>query len=199
MFITKYTTIQTRISIYAQPKTAILQRRNNSKITLGPKRWNFKKIPSYKFCPYKVIDTPSMVTYKLQDFSSKQITLHGSDSVPYYPQELLVQVKKQKYFSDNTFQLLHPQKLTIAKRKSVSFSLDTLSIPSRLDELSLQPSILRKLHYQKRSFTKTTEKRQWSLYSTVKEFGLTNVAPIKHIPAQKYTKFNTSLCLAENN
>ena len=44
-----------------------------------------KKIQPQKIGPYKIIDTPTLVTYKLEDFSGKQITRYRSNIVPYYP------------------------------------------------------------------------------------------------------------------
>ena len=62
-----------------------------------------------KFGPYKIIDTSTLVRYKLEDFSSKLITRHRSNIVPYYTKELIVQEKMEKYFSGNTLLQLHPK------------------------------------------------------------------------------------------
>ena len=50
---------------------------------------------------HKIIDTPTLVTYKLEDFSSKQVTRHRSNILPYYPKEIFVQEHMEKNFSDN--------------------------------------------------------------------------------------------------
>ena len=42
-----------------------------------------KKIQPQKNGTYKIIDTPTLVTYKLEDFSGKQITRHRSNIVRY--------------------------------------------------------------------------------------------------------------------
>ena len=42
-----------------------------------------KKIQPQKNVPYKKKDTPTLVTYKLEDFSGKQITRHRSNIAPY--------------------------------------------------------------------------------------------------------------------
>ena len=90
------------------------------------------------------MDTPTLVTYKLEDFSGKQITRHRSNRVPYYPKELFVQEQMEKFFSDNSLLKLHPKKLSFTKSKSVSLSLDNLRIPSTDDlpspQLPFNPS-----------------------------------------------------------
>ena len=96
-----------------------------------------KKIQPQKIGPYKIIDTPTLVTYKILDFSGKQITRHISNIVPYYPKELFVQEQMAKYFSDNSLLKLHPKKPTITKSKTVSFSLDNSNTP--LTDDPLQP------------------------------------------------------------
>ena len=88
-----------------------------------------KKIQPQKIGPYKIIDTPTLVTYKLEDFPGKQIARHRSNIVPYYPQELFVQEQMDKYFSDNSSIKLHPKNPTITKSKTVSFSLDNPNTP----------------------------------------------------------------------
>ena len=98
-----------------------------------------KKIQPQKVGTYKIIDTPALVTYKLEDFSGKQITRHRGNIVPYYPKELFVQEQMEKYFSDNSLLKLHPKKPTITKFKSVSFSLENPNIPSTND---LHPTTL---------------------------------------------------------
>ena len=91
-----------------------------------------KKIQARKVGPYRIIDTPTLVT-KQEDFSGKQITRNGNIIIPYYPKELFVQEQMEKYFSDNSFSKLQPKKFT--KSKSVSFSLDYSILPST-DNLS---------------------------------------------------------------
>ena len=86
-----------------------------------------KKIPP-KNGPYKILDTPTLVTYKLEDFSGKQITRHRSNIVPYYPKELFVQEQMEKYFSDNSLLKFHPKNSPFTKSKTVSFSLDNLNV-----------------------------------------------------------------------
>ena len=49
-----------------------------------------QKIQPQRIGPYKLIDTPTMVTYKLEDFSGKPTT-HRSYIVSYYPKELFIQ------------------------------------------------------------------------------------------------------------
>ena len=61
-----------------------------------------KKTQPQKVGPYKIIDTPFLVTYNLDGFFVKQITRHRSNIVPYYPKKLFVQEQMQKYFSDNS-------------------------------------------------------------------------------------------------
>ena len=92
-----------------------------------------KKIQPQKIEPYKIIDTPTLVTYKLTDFSGKQITCHRSNIVPYYPKELFVQEQMEKYFSDNSLLKLHPTKPPLNNSNTVSFSLDNLEVPSTND------------------------------------------------------------------
>ena len=89
-----------------------------------------KKIQPQKIRPYKKIDTPTLVTYKLEDFSGKQVTRHRSNIVPYYTKELFVQEQMEKYFSDNSLLKRHPKNPPLTKSKSVSFSLDKLNVPS---------------------------------------------------------------------
>ena len=69
---------------------------------------------------YKNIDTTTMVIYKLQDFSGKQIHRHHSNVVPYYPKNLFVQEQREKFFTDNSLLRLHPKKPNITKTNSVS-------------------------------------------------------------------------------
>ena len=92
-----------------------------------------KNIQPQKIGPYEIIVTPTLVTYKLENFSGEQINCHRSNIVPYYPKELLVQEQMEKYFSDNSLSKLHPKKPTITKSKFVSFSLDNPDIPSTID------------------------------------------------------------------
>ena len=61
-----------------------------------------KKIQPQKIGPFKLIDTPTLVTYRLENFSGKQITRYGSNIVPFYPKEIFVQEQMEKYFSDNS-------------------------------------------------------------------------------------------------
>ena len=86
-----------------------------------------KKIQPQKIGLYKIIDTPTLVTYKLEDFSGKQITHHRSNFVPYYSKEFLVTTP--------------PKKPTITKSKSVSFSLDNPDIPSNNESSPYHPVI----------------------------------------------------------
>ena len=79
-----------------------------------------------------------MVTYKLEDFSGKQIIRHRCNIVPYYPKELFVQEQMEIYFSDNSLLKLHPKKTTLKKSKTVSFSLDNLKVHPP-DDLPHQP------------------------------------------------------------
>ena len=88
------------------------------------------KIQPQKIGLYKIIDIRTLVTYKLEDFSGKQITRHRSNIVLYYLNELFVQEQIQKHVLDNSLLRLHPKKPNIAKSKSVSFSLDNPDIPS---------------------------------------------------------------------
>ena len=60
-----------------------------------------KKIQPQKIGPYKIIDSFTSVTYKLEDFSGKQIT-HRNNIVPYYPKKLFVHKQMEKWFSDNS-------------------------------------------------------------------------------------------------
>ena len=76
-----------------------------------------KKIQPQKIGPYKIIDTPTLVTYKLEDFSAKQITRHRSNIVSYYPKELFVQEQMEKYFSDNSLLKLHPKNQQLPSRR----------------------------------------------------------------------------------
>ena len=83
--------------------------------------------------PYKIIDTPSLVTYRLEKFSGKQITRLRCNIVPYYPKELFVQKQMEKYFSDISLLKLHPTKPPLAKSNTVTFSLDNSKVPSTDD------------------------------------------------------------------
>ena len=81
-----------------------------------------------KFGPYKIIDIPTLITYKLEDFSCKQTT-----EVRLYLINLKnfsFQNKWEKNFSDNSLLRLYPKKPTITRLKSVSFSIDNPDIPS---------------------------------------------------------------------
>ena len=78
-----------------------------------------KKNPTTKNWTLKIIDTPTLLTYKLEDFSGKQITRHRSNIVPYYPEELFVQEHREKYFSDNFLLKHHPKKPPLTKSKTV--------------------------------------------------------------------------------
>ena len=91
-----------------------------------------KKIQPQKV-GYKIIDTPTLVKYKLEDFSGKQITRHRSKIVPNYPKELFVREQMENYFSDNSLLKLHPKNSPFTKSKTVSFSLDNLKVPSTED------------------------------------------------------------------
>ena len=73
-----------------------------------------KKIQPQKM-DLEIIDTPTSGTYKLEDFSGKQITRHRSNIVPYYLKELLIQEQVEKYFSDNSLLKLNSKKRTITK------------------------------------------------------------------------------------
>ena len=92
-----------------------------------------KKIQQQKVGPYKTKDTPTLVTYKLDDFFGKQITPHRSNIVPYYIKELFVQDQMEKYFSDSSILKFHPTKPPLTKSKTLSFSLDNLKEPSTDD------------------------------------------------------------------
>ena len=89
-----------------------------------------KMIQPQNIGPYKIIDTPTLVTYKLEDFSGKQIMRQRSNIVPYYPYELFVQEQMKNYFSDYSFLKLHPKKPPLTKLKSVSFNLNNPNISS---------------------------------------------------------------------
>ena len=69
-----------------------------------------KKIKPQKTRTYKINDTPTLVTYKLDDFSGKHITRHRGNIVPYYPKETFRSEQMEKYFSDNYLLRLHPRK-----------------------------------------------------------------------------------------
>ena len=101
------------------------------------KRSNNKKIG-----PYKIIDTPTLVTYKLEDFSGKLISRHRSNIIPYCPKEHFDQKQMEKYFSDISLLKLHPKKSPRTKSKTVSFSPDNLKVPSTddLPQLPCNPS-----------------------------------------------------------
>ena len=87
---------------------------------------------------YRIIDTPTLVTYELKDFSGKQITRHRSNIVPYFPKKFFLQEQMETYFLDNSFLKLHPKNPPLTKSKTVSFSLDTLKVPS--PQLTSNPS-----------------------------------------------------------
>ena len=101
-----------------------------------------KKIQPQKIGPYKIIDTPTLVTYKLEDFSGKQITRHRSNFVPYYPKELFIQEQMGKYFSDTSLLRLRPKQSITSTKKSLSFSLDHPDTPSESNELPPVPCSL---------------------------------------------------------
>ena len=44
-----------------------------------------------KIRTYKIIATPTLVLYKIEDFVGKQITRHRRNIVQYYPKEIFVQ------------------------------------------------------------------------------------------------------------
>ena len=98
-----------------------------------------KKDSTTKSWTLQIIDTRTLVKYKLEDFSANQITRHRNNIVPYYPKKLLVQEQMEKDFSDNSLLKLQPTKPPLTKSKTVSFSLDNLEEPST-DDLSPQPS-----------------------------------------------------------
>ena len=75
-------------------------------------------IEPQKIGPYKIIDTPTLVTYKVEGFSGKQITRHRNNIAPYYPKDFSVQEGMEKYFSENSLLRLHPKTTTINKSKS---------------------------------------------------------------------------------
>ena len=145
-----------------------------------------KKIQPQKVAPYKIIDTPTLVTYKLEDFSGKQITRHRSNIVPFYLKELFVQEQMAKYFSDNSLLRLHPKNPTIPQSKTVSFSLDNPDTPFTDDPLPSPPCNLAETpehtseNYTKKEYSsqKTTDKRLQSIHTTIQHFGSTNTKPI---------------------
>ena len=96
---------------------------------------NIKKDTTKKIGPYKIIDTPKLVNYKLENFSGKQITRLRSNIVTYYPKEI---IQIEKNFWDNSLLRLHPKKPTITKSKSVS-SLDKPDIPSDNEPFAQPP------------------------------------------------------------
>ena len=100
------------------------------------KRSNLKKLD------LKIIDTPTLVTYKPEGFSGKQITRHRSNIGPCFPKELFVQEQMEKPFSDNSLSKLHPTKPPLTKSKTVLFSLDNLEVPSTYDLPPKSPSNL---------------------------------------------------------
>ena len=55
--------------------------------------WSIKKIQPQKIGPYQITDTPTLVTYKLEDFSGKQITRHRSNMVHITPKNFLFKNK----------------------------------------------------------------------------------------------------------
>ena len=92
-----------------------------------------KKIQPQKIGHYEIIDTPTLVTYKLGDFSGKQISRHRSNILPYYPKEVFVREQMEKYSSDNSLLKLHPSKPPLTKSTAVAFSLDNLEVPPSND------------------------------------------------------------------
>ena len=145
-----------------------------------------KKIQPQKVEPYKIIDTPTLATYKLEDFSGKQITRHRSNIVPYYPKELFVHEQMDKYFSDNSLLKLHPKKPTITKSKTVSFSLDNPDTPLTDDPLPSPPCNLSEIleNTSENYNTRNTLLRRQPIkdyrvfISTIQNFGFTNTKSI---------------------
>ena len=139
-----------------------------------------------KFSHYKNIDTPTMVTYKLEDFSGKQIHRHHSNVVPYYPKVLFDQEQRKKFFTDNSLLQIHLKKPTITETNSVSLvQTDQLyhqtltnTAPNhhitRLDYpiLTRKSTILEQFAYE--------SNRQKTAETTVKNFAFTNHKPVMH-------------------
>ena len=75
----------------------------------APQIGKSKTIKPQEVGPYTLFDSPTMITFKLEEFSGKQITRHRSNIVPYYPKELVVQEQMEKYFSDNNLLRLYPK------------------------------------------------------------------------------------------
>ena len=61
-----------------------------------------KKVQPQKIGTYKIIDSPTLVTYKLGECSGEEITRYCSKIVPYYPKELFVQEQMKTYISENS-------------------------------------------------------------------------------------------------
>ena len=93
-------------------------------------------------CPYKIIDIPTIVTYKLEDFSCKQMFRHRSKIVLYCPNEQFVQEQTEKFFSDNSLWRHNPQKPTTTKSKYASFNLDKPKLPPNTSDSSPNHNII---------------------------------------------------------
>ena len=84
-----------------------------------------KKIQPQKIGPYKIIDTPTLVTYKLEDFSGKQIACHRGNIEPYYTKELFIQEQMEKYVSDTSL-------LKLLKTLKYPNTLRKTTLPERI-------------------------------------------------------------------
>ena len=56
-----------------------------------------QKIQPLRKRPYRIIDKPTDVTYKLTDTSKKEIVQHRNNLLPYYPKENALRELTQLY------------------------------------------------------------------------------------------------------
>ena len=56
-----------------------------------------KKLQPVRKGPYQIIDKPTEVTYKLTDFSKKELVQHRNNLLPYYPKEYALREITQLY------------------------------------------------------------------------------------------------------
>ena len=87
-----------------------------------------KKLQPLRKGPYQIIDKPTEVTYKLTDFSIKEIVQHRNNLLPYYPKECALRELTQLYsftglhIVQNNPQTEQNQKVNIIKIKKQSNS-----------------------------------------------------------------------------
>ena len=81
-----------------------------------------KKMLPLKTGPYLIIDKPTETTYILKDNNKKQITIHRSHIVPYYPKEKHIKIELQNYLLTSEIPTLKQPNVATGTKPSIKQS-----------------------------------------------------------------------------